>query len=69
MDGNTILLFIFWIANNAFMYRIGYAYAFKEATKIIVEEVEKHEFVEPDQDAVYWRKMYEEEVNAPRKTP
>lgn len=71
MDWNFMLLIFFWVVNNALMYRIGYTRAFKDAAGVIVEEVLKTkapEHVDNSGDAAYWRKMYEEEVNAPGET-
>ena len=69
MDWNFFWLVVFWVANNAFIYRIGYARAFKDAAGIIADEVLKVPALADDSgDAAYWRKLYEEEVNAPGET-
>ena len=69
MDGNMILLIIFWVLTNALMYRIGYTQAFEDAAGVIAEKILNAPSLPADSgDAVYWRKMYEEEVNASRET-
>ncbi len=64
MDGNFILLLLFWLVNNALMYRVGYMRAFKDAAGIIADEVLKAPSAAVvDEDAVYWKTMYEDAVN------
>ncbi len=64
MDGNLILLIVFWVVNNALMYRVGYSRAFKDAADVLADEV-LNTLDRPDDsgDATYWRKMYEDAVN------
>ncbi len=56
MDGTMILLIIFWIANNALMYRLGYKRALDDALKLA------EEMAAPDHahDGAYWKIKYEE---------
>ncbi len=67
MDWNIVILTACWVMNNLFMYRIGYTRAFNDAEKLSGDMFK--ELPTPDEDAVYWRKMYEEEVNGREEAP
>lgn len=56
MDGNLILLIFFWIANNAFMYRIAYIRGLSDRAKLTKDVAAPVS----DTDGAYWKKMYEE---------
>ena len=59
MDGNMVLLIIFWVANNVLMYHIGYIRALKEVLKLVED---MHGPIDSG-DGVYWKKRYEELVD------
>ncbi len=66
MDGNFFWLLLFWVVNNALMYRIGYGRAFADATALLTDLIGDHPLPtddDRDEDAAYWRKMYEDTVN------
>ena len=58
IDGNFVLLVIFWVAQNALIYRIGYTHALKEALKMAKDM--HAPAVAEGLDAEYWRRQYEE---------
>ncbi len=59
MDGNVLLLVIFWMAQLAFTYRMAYNRGLNDRAGLMEDLTAPLEV----NDGTYWRKMYEDLVD------